>query len=388
MGRHPEKALTAVAVKALTKPGRYADGNGLYLVVDPSGAKRWLLRTVVRGRRRDIGLGSCRLVSLAEARDKALAMRKVAREGGDPLAERRKNSETPPTFAEAAKLVHDQHKGAWKNSKHASQWITTLETYAVPEIGNVPVDQISSSDVMRVLGPIWLEKPETARRVRQRIGTVLDWAGAAGYRTGENPVRAVGKGLPRQKPGKDHHAALPYNEVPKFIERLRQSDLGPQTKLAFEFLILSAARTGEVLGARWSEVDWEKRIWTVPAGRMKAGREHRVPLGDRCLDILKEAKELAANSDLIFPGRSPKRPLSNMVFLMALRRMEINATAHGFRSSFRDWAGESTPFPHEVCEMALAHTIKNKAEAAYRRGDLLEKRQELMAAWEVFCEKE
>ncbi|MGY2052692.1 tyrosine-type recombinase/integrase [Methylobacterium sp. JK268] len=385
-GRHPDKALTAIKIRALKAPGRYADGNGLYLVVDPSGAKRWMLRTIVQGHRRDIGLGGLSVVPLAEAREKALAFRKLAREGGDPLAERRKTPISVPTFAEAVEKVHDEHKATWKNAKHAQQWINTLQTYACPHLGAMPVDRIATPDVLKALAPIWLTKPETARRVRQRIGTVMDWAKAAGHRSGDNPIDGVGKGLPKQTDRDEHHAALPYAEVPAFVARLRTCGGSEPVRLAFEFLILTAARTGEVLGMNWSEVDIAERLWTVPAARMKAGREHRVPLSDRALAVLARAKALSTGMALVFPGRSGERPLSNMVFLMLLRRMELGITAHGFRSSFRDWAAEQTNLPREVSEMALAHTVENRVEAAYRRGDLLEKRRELMHVWAIYLD--
>lgn len=383
-GRHPDKALSATKVRSLTKPGRHADGNGLYLIVDPSGAKRWLLRTTVRGRRCDIGLGGTNLVTLAEAREKAAAMRKIARDGGDPLEDRRKASLSVPTFSEAAELVHAEHKSTWKNAKHAAQWISTIKTYVVPLIGDRRIDRIETPDILRVLSPIWLTKPETARRVRQRIGTVLDWAKAAGYRAGDNPIDGVGKGLPKQNDSDEHHAALPYAEVPDFIARLKATETGEIAQLAFEFLILTAARTSEVLNAEWSEIDDQATLWTVPGVRMKAKREHRVPLSDRCGRLLARAKLLSAGSRYLFPGRNDEKPMSNMVFSMAIRRMKMPITAHGFRSSFRDWASEATSFPNELAEMALAHTIKNRVEAAYRRGDLLEKRREIMESWAKF----
>ena len=386
-GRHPEKALTTVQVRALKTPGRHADGHGLYLVVDPSGAKRWLLRIVVQGKRRDIGLGGASLVTLAEAREKALAYRKTARDGGDPLAARRRAQVTVPTFAEAAETVHAEHKATWRNAKHAAQWITTLRTYANPHFGTKRVDQIETPDILRALSPIWLTKGETASRVRQRISTVLDWAKAAGHRSGDNPVEGVTRGLPRQGEREEHHAALPYAEVPAFFARLRaMSGQGEIVRLAFQFLILTAARTGEVLGACWSEIDMAGALWAVPASRMKAGREHRVPLSGRAVEVLTQAKVLAGDSALVFPGRDGVKPRSNMVFSMALRRMKVQVTAHGFRSSFRDWAAEATNLPREVAEMALAHTIENRVEAAYRRGDLLSKRRELMAQWAVFVD--
>lgn len=383
-GRHPDKALTAVKVRQLNVPGRYGDGNGLYLVVDPSGAKRWMLRTVVSGKRRDIGLGGTSLVSLAEARENALAYRKLARDGGDPLAEKRKAKQITPTFAEAAQRVHAEHQASWTNAKHTAQWLTTLKRYAFPVLGERRVDLIDTPDVLRALTPIWVTKPETARRVRQRIGTVLDWAKAAGHRTGDNPVEGVMRGLPKQADRDEHHAALPYSELPSFIKNLGNSSNGEVARLAFEFLILTASRTAEVLGALWDEFDLDEKVWTVPAERMKAKRLHRVPLSGRCLEILERAKLLAGDSSYVFPGRSPAKPMSNMVFLMLLRRLKLPITAHGFRSSFRDWAAEATSLPREVAEMALAHVVENKVEAAYRRGDLLEKRRELMELWSAY----
>lgn len=296
------------------------------------------------------------------------------------MAERRKAREVVPTFAEAAERVHAEHQAGWSNKKRAQQWINTLRQYANPMLGRSRVDQIETSDILKALSPIWLTKPETARRVRQRIGTVLDWAKAAGFRSGDNPVAGVSKGLPRQTDRDDHHNALPYERVADFIRQLRASDNSEIVRLAFEFLILTAARTSEVLGAKWTEVGFAEKIWTVPAERMKAGRQHRVPLAARAVEILNRAREIGGGSEYVFPGRAGTRPLSNMVFLMTLRRMKLDVTAQGFRSSFRDWAAEQTNFPREVCEMALAHPIENKVE--YRRGDLFEKRRELMMAWE------
>jgi integrase len=384
-GSHPEKSLSAVKIRSLKQPGRYADGNGLYLVVDASGAKRWLLRIVVLGKRRDVGLGSTKLVSLAEARETAQQFRKKARAGDDPVAERRNDRLIVPTFAQASARVHAEHAPAWRNAKHAAQWINTLTEYAFPHIGAMTVDRVESREILQVLSPIWLEKPETARRVKQRIGTVLDWAIAAGFRTAGNPVGSVAKGLPRHSDRKKHHSALPFKEVPGFVQALRAHEgLSEQTKLAFELLILTATRTSELLNATWPEFDREGKVWTIPAGRMKAGLLHRVPLGDRACTIVARARELGAGSNYLFPGRSGTRPLSNMVFLMALRRINLTITAHGFRSAFRDWAAEQTSYPRDVCEMALAHTVRDKTEAAYRRGDLFEKRRELMRAWESY----
>ena len=384
--QHPDRALSAARVRTVNEPGRYTDGNGLYLIVAPSGTKRWLLRTTVRGKRCDIGLGGLKVVSLAEAREKAASHRRLARNGGDPLEERRKQKSTMPTFKEAARRVHAEHAMSWRNAKHAQQWINTLVAYVFPVFGDRPVNQIETPDVLRALSPIWLTKPETARRVRQRIRAVLDWAKVAGFRFGDNPVEGVGKGLPKQHDGDDHHAALPYEDVSRFIKALRKSDASEPARLAFEFLILTATRTSEVLKAPWAEIDIQSATWTIPKERTKPKkRPHRVPLSPRCLAILARAKQLAGESEYVFPGQSLKRPMSNMVFLMMIRRMELKITAHGFRSSFSDWAAERTNFPREVCEMALAHTIKNKAEAAYRRGDLFEKRRALMTAWERFA---
>ncbi|MBR1069151.1 phage integrase central domain-containing protein [Bradyrhizobium liaoningense] len=381
--KHPDKALSVLGIRAIEKPGRYADGNGLYLKVDVSGAKRWELRTVVRGKRCDIGLGGLKAVSLAEAREQARKYRAMARNDEDPLAEKRRARKVVPTFRVAAETVHEEHAKAWKNAKHADQWINTLKTYAYPALGDRRVDQIDTPEILKALSPIWLTKQETARRVRQRIGTVLDWAKAAGFRSGNNPVEEISKALPRQSDRKGHHAALPYVEVPTFVQHLRGED-ATIPDLAFEFLILTAARTGEVLEAKWDEIDLEQAAWTIPAARMKAGREHRVPLAPRCIELLNQVKLFAAGSGFVFPGRSGKKPMSNMALLMSMRRMNSAYTVHGFRSAFRDWASERTNFAREICEAALAHIVKDKTEAAYRRGDLFEKRRELMATWAAF----
>lgn len=382
-GRHPHNALSAVKVNANLAPGRYADGNGLYLVVDQSGAKRWILRTIVQGRgRTDIGLGGLSVVSLKDARIKAATLRGLARDGRDPIADRRAR-EDMPTFEAAALQVHTEHSPAWRNSKHAKQWIKTLTEYVFPVFGKKRLDLIDTPDILRALFPIWLAKPETARRVRQRIGAVLDWAKAAGHRAGDNPVQGVLEGLPKQPRNGQHHAALPYAKVPAFVEQLRASHVAESIKLAFEFLILTAARTGEVIHAKPGEVEGD--TWTIPGERMKASKAHKVPLTARCMEILKRAGEINGAGDYIFQGRIKGKPLSNMAFLMALRRMDVDTTAHGFRSSFRDWTAEQTNYPREVCEAALAHTIADKTEAAYRRGDLFERRRLLMQEWANYC---
>jgi integrase len=370
----------------MKKPGRHADGNGLYLVIDLVGAKRWVWRGVVRGKRCDLGLGSVALVSLSEARVEAVRCKKVAWEGGDPRAERRRKRQPVPTFAEATQQVHAAHSTAFRNAKHKAQWLASLKADVFPAFGDRPVDTIDSGDVLKALSPIWTTKPETARRLRQRIRVVLDWAKASGFRSGDNPVDGVTRVLPKVRQNAAHHAALPYQDVAAFLKVLRASDAGEATKLAFEFLILTATRTSEVLGARWEEIDRGAKTWTIPSTRIKAGRAHRVPLSPQCLEILQCAENLADGGPYVFPGRSPKTPLSNMVLLMLLRRLKHDdVTAHGFRSAFRDWAAERTNVPRAVCEAALAHTVRDKTEAAYHRTDLFERRRQLMKAWSRFA---
>jgi integrase len=384
--KHPVNALTPAAVRNLKKPGRHADGNGLYLEIDLSGARRWILRIVVHSRRRDIGLGGARNVSLGDARAVAAHMRRLAREGGDPVAERRKARTVIPTFKEAAQKVHAETLSNWKNEKHAASWLTSLETHAYAVLGNRRADQIETSDILKVLSPIWLTKAETARRVRQRIHTVLDWVRVAYSLPGANAVDGVERGLPKQLERNEHFAAMAYAEVPGFIKRLQRRSDADMATLAFEFLVLNASRTNEALSARRKEIDLGRAMWTVPPERIKTGVEHIVPLSTRAVAIVKRALELGGeDEDLVFPSRKRGKPLSNMVFLMMLRRMKLKVTTHGFRSSFRDWAAEETEFPDFVVEKALAHAIDNKVEAAYRRGDLLKKRRELMGEWANYC---
>ncbi|MFN2447111.1 MAG: tyrosine-type recombinase/integrase, partial [Vicinamibacterales bacterium] len=316
-GRHPDKRLTWARIKALRTPGRYADGGGLYVLVDPLGAKRWVLRVVIAQRRCDLGLGGLSTVSLAEARDEAARLRKVARRGGDPMAERRASRTVVPTFRDAATRVHAAHAPTFKSLKHRAQWLASLEAAAFPLLGDRPVNTITPADVLAVLAPVWTKKPETARRIKQRMKSVLDWAQACGYRTGSNPVDGVAKALPKSKKMARHHAALPYAKVPAFLKALQCGSIGPSTRLALEFLILTASRTSEVLQAQWDEIDEDGRTWTVPAERMKAGRPHRVPLSDPCMEILTEARALADGGPYIFAGRTPRKPLSNMALAMA-----------------------------------------------------------------------
>jgi integrase len=385
--RHPQKALNARAVQALTATGstrRFADGGGLYLLIAPGGSKSWVLRTVVKGKRCDIGLGSVALVTLAEARDEARRLRKIARAGGDPLVERRREQRVVPTFESAAKQVHSSHAAGFRNEKHRKQWLSSLaDVFAT--FGGKRVDAITSADVLAALSPRWLERPETSRRVLQRIAVVFEWCKAQGYCVGDNPTQGLTKVLPKHRAAQAHHAALPFQQVGGFVHALRDAQASEAVKLAFEFTILTASRTSETLGAKWAEFDLDAKTWTVPGSRMKAGVDHRVPLSKRCLEILKRAKGLKVG-DYVFPGRTAKKPLSNMAFLMTLRRMKrSDLTAHGFRSTFRDWAAERTNFPRAVCESALAHTLRDKTEAAYNRTDFFERRRELMATWSVFA---
>lgn len=363
-------------------PGRHLDGDGLFLRVTKNGSRSWILRTMVGGRRMDIGLGGFPLTPLAEARERARALRKIARDGGDPRVSR--DERKAPVFRAAAQTVHDVYRPSWKNAKHASQWINTLKEYAFPILGDSRVDEVRSEHIVRALAPIWLLKPETARRVLQRIGTVLLWAKGNGHRRDSptDEIAAARRALPKQTKSQRHHKALPHSDVPDFIDRLQASGTSDQIKLALEFLILTAARTGEVLGATWREIDWKANVWTVPASRMKAKREHQVPLPVRCLHILKAAKELSDDqTGYIFPGTVSGKPLSNMALLMAIRRMGEEITAHGFRSSFRVWCAEQTHHSREVAEAALAHVVRDATEAAYMRSTFFEKRRQLMSEW-------
>ena len=397
IGPHPHHRLTALRVKGIRQPGWYADGDGLYLRVTKRGGKAWVLRTLVElgrdpasGRvksvRREIGLGSARHVDLAAARREAAQLLTVARIGrADPLAARRQGRVSGPTFEAAAKEVHKQHGAAFRNPKHRAQWLASLTAYVFPVFGSRPISAIDTADVLKALTPIWTKKPENARRLKQRIKVVLDWGKASGFRTGDNPVDGLTKVLPKGRPPASHHAALPYTQVAAFVKALRGANAGTSAKLAFEFLILTAARTGEAVGARWDEIDRRAKTWTIPAVRIKAGREHRVPLSTRALELLDQAEAIADGGGFVFPGRSSTAPLSNMVFLMLLRRLErTDITAHGFRSAFRDWAAERTHAPRAVMEAALAHVVKDRTEAAYFRSDLFAARSTLMADWAAF----
>ena len=378
--------LTASKVRALVQPGRYSDGDGLFLELNGRDSGRWLLRVQSGGRRRDIGLGSLRTVSLADAREAAFAARKKIAQGIDPVAERKQERQVIPTFRKAAELVHEEHEKAWKNGKHQAQWIATLKTYAFPKMGDLLVSEIEGPLIRDVLAPIWLTKPETARRVRQRIGTVLDWSYAKGFRTTEAPMRSLSKGLPRQPKKDNHFAALSYAAVPKFLEKLAERE--SVGRIALEALILTAARSGEIRGATWPELDLDAALWTIPASRMKMGRAHVVPLSPEAVAAFSRAERFKPKvGDLVFPGADAKKPLSDMTLLKILRDMELAVTVHGFRSAFRDWVAEQTDYPGEIAEAALAHTVSNKVEAAYRRTDFIDKRRGLMNEWGAFCKK-
>jgi integrase len=380
-GRHLEKRLTAAAVRNIKEPGLYGDGQGLYLKVDASGARRWIQRIVILGKRRDIGLGSAGLVSLAEAREAALEHRKAARAGLDPIADKRRSAALL-SFEEAARKYHELSKPTWRNAKHGQQWINTLISFAFPLIGSKRIDAVTNSDVLSVLTPIWNSHPETARRVKQRIGTVMKYAMAQGWRS-DNPADAITKALPRHDRSKvKHRLALPYDKVGAAIAKVQASQAGETTKLAFEFLILTACRSGEVLKSVWSEFDLDRKVWEISKDRMKSKRPHRVPLTDRAIQILVQAKKLKRDgSDLVFPGTKLNTPLSDATLSKLVRELEIAAVPHGFRSSFRDWAGEATNHPREVIEFALAHVIADRAEAAYARSDLFAKRRRIMSDW-------
>jgi integrase len=390
--------LSAVRVQSVRERGYYGDGGGLYLRVAPGGAKGWIFRYGGRGRRRDMGLGGYPAIGLAKARELAGDCRSVLATGLDPIAARNEKRAAAAveaakamTFADCATAYMNAHEAGWRNPKHRQQWKNTLATYVSPAVGKLPVSAVDTGLVLKVLEPIWTRKPETASRVRGRMEAVLDWAKVRGYRTGENPARWRGH-LDHLLPAKakvrkvEHHAALPYARIGAFSVGLRKQD-GIASR-ALEFLVLTATRTGETLGATWDEVDMGAKLWTIPASRMKAGKEqHRVPLSDAALAVLQQMHDIR-HSGYVFPGGREGRPLSETSLLMLLRRMgHGEITAHGFRSTFRDWAAERTNFPREVAEMALAHAIPDAVEAAYRRGDLFEKRRKLMDAWAAYCAK-
>ena len=389
MARAVER-LSALTAKKANAPGLHADGNGLYLRVGPAGSKSWILRYRHDGRRHDIGLGPYPLISLADARQRANERRRLLIDGIDPLGQKRtariEAAKTMP-FKTCAQAYFDAHSSGWRSPKHAVQWRQSMTDYMLPVLGDVPVQAVDVGLVLKAIEPLWRAKPETASRVRQRIEGVLDWATARGYRSGDNPARWRGhleNLLPATRKVRriEHHAALPYSEISAFVAELRRDT--SMAARALEFTILTAARAGEVIGARWEEINAAERLWTVPADRMKAGREHRVPLSEAAMAILAKLAE-KRSGEFIFPGAKAGRPVGDSTLFDLLKRLNRDTTTHGFRSTFRDWAAERTAFPSEVAEMALAHVVGDKTEAAYRRGDLFAKRRQIMDAWAQFC---
>ncbi len=388
--------LNALTARRMVTPGRHGDGGGLYLQVRDAERRSWLFRFMIAGRAREMGLGPFPDVSLAEARDAAAEARRQLRAGVDPLAARDAARQATKaaraaelTFAQVVDRYLAAHQAGWRNEKHRTQWRTTLDTYAAPVMGALPVAAVETGHVMQVLEPIWTTKPETASRLRGRVEAVLDYATARGWRSGDNPARwrgHVANLLPRRSKVRavEHHAALPWAEVGAFLARLRE--MHSMSARCLEFVILTAVRSGEALGARWGEMDLKAGVWTIPRERMKAGVEHRVPLVGPALALLQAQHELLGGEGYVFPGGKAGRPLSVMAMTMVLRGMKrTDITVHGFRSAFRDWAAEATTYPREVAEAALAHTLRDKVEAAYRRGDLFEKRRAMMLEWGEWC---
>lgn len=383
MAREQNK-LSARFVQTVTKPGRHSDGGGLYLIVDPSGAKRWLFLFRWGEKLKELGLGGLTAVTLAQAREKATDARRLVKGGTNPIEAKRAAAEAKAaakTFGEVADDLIASITPGFKNAKHRAQWSSTLNSYG-SSLRTLPVTDVTTEKILEVLQPIWLTKRETASRVRGRIERVLDAAKARGLREGENPARWRGHLdhlLARHPKQQSHHAAMPHEALPDFMVQLRARKA--VASLALEFTILCASRTGEVLEARWDEIDSAGKVWTIPASRMKAGLEHRVPLSPPAMEVLSQA-EAIRTSDYIFPGPRHGKPLSNMALAMLMRRLKASSfTVHGFRSSFRDWAGEKTTFPREVAEAALSHVVGDETERAYRRGDALEKRRKMMTSW-------
>jgi integrase len=386
--------LTALEVRQMTEASLYPDGGGLYLQIGPTGTKSWILKFQLDGRARAMGLGSLHITSLSQARDARDDAHRLLRDHVDPIEARKAERQQKRlattkamTFKEAAILFIASHEKGWRNPRHIQQWPETLAAFVYPTIGNLSVEAIDTTLVLKVLEPIWTTKRETASRVRGRIEVVLDWAKARGYRQGENPARWRGHLdmiLPKKSKVRavEHHPALPYAQIGSFMAELRRIDT--VGACALEFTILTAARSGEVLGATWNEIDLANKLWVVPGKRMKSGREHRVPLSDAAVAVLRQM-EMIREGDEVFPGRSRGHLPRRALLLTMYRAGRRDCTVHGFRSSFRDWAAERTNFPSELTEMALAHAVGSKVEAAYRRGDLFEKRRRLMADWATFC---
>ena len=383
-GQHPHHALTPAFVRNVSRSGRYCDGQGLYLDVRPTGSRGWIQRLTIRGRRTELGLGGFPLVSLKEAREKAFANRKLARDGGDPRAEKRR-AESMSTFAEASRTVWNQLRPGWRSPLHARLWLGSLERHVFPHIGKMPIAEVTSADVIGILAPIWHEKAPTARKLRQRIRAVLEWAVAMDLRP-DNPCDRIGPVLGVQGNAVRHMRALPHGEVAAAVQTVRASNARPVVKLALEFLVLTATRSGEVRGAVWKEMDRDEGVWTIPARRTKGNREHRVPLSRRALEILAEARAFGHGGPYVFSSVR-RGPIGSTTMSDLLRALKIAAVPHGFRSSFRDWAAEETDHPREVAEAALAHKVRNPIEAAYQRTDLFERRRRLMDDWAAYLDQ-
>ncbi len=379
------RKLTGMEAKTIKSPGLHRADETLYLYIAPGGSKSWVQRLTVHGRRRDIGLGGFPLVSLAEARELAFHNRKLARAGGDPLAEKRKAG--IPTFREAAVQTFEANRPRWRNGKHIYNWMQGMEKYVFPLIGEVRVDKVGREDVLRILKPLWSIRPGSARKLRQRISATFRWCQAHGFIDHNVAGEMIDGALPAMPAVKAHFRALPYHEVAKALETVETSKSSLAAKLCFRFLVLTAARTGEARGAVWPEINLKAKEWRIPASRMKAGVEHRVPLSDAALEVLEQARILHDNSDLIFPSSVKQgTPMSDMTFTKVLRTTGLasRTTVHGFRSSFRDWAGECTNTAHAVMELSLSHKVGKAVEQAYARSDLLAKRRRLMEQWAAF----
>ncbi|MCY4579257.1 MAG: integrase arm-type DNA-binding domain-containing protein [Chloroflexi bacterium] len=377
--------LTVAKVKGLQTPGRYADGSGLYLNIAKRGSKSWVLRITIDGRRRDMGLGGFPDVGLAQARRRAADNRAAVADGRNPIEEKRRAS--TPTFREAARMVHTIKAPTWRNKKHADSWMQTVERYALPVIGDSRIDNIGKQDVLRILTPIWTNKPETARRVRQRVRAIFDWAIAHDYIEYNPAGEAIKAALPAMPKVKEHLRSLPYKEVPAALKAISMTESATASKLCLRFAILTASRPGEARAAAWEDIDPVASLWVIPAQRMKALREHRVPLSDLALSLLEEAKSLSDGSSLVFPSPVNRgKPVSENTLGKVLKSAGLHSrtTAHGFRSSFRNWAQEQTGASHAAMELALAHAVGSAVERAYMRSDLLDQRRELMQQWANF----
>lgn len=398
-GRHRAQQLTVRQIEALTKPGKYQDGGGLVLKVNNSTSKQWILRCSIKGQknkdgkplRKEYGLGSLKQVSLSQARELARQYVSCAREGRDPAHELRNKTNIPDfeTVAReyvAMRLKQPADKGGWRNEKHRNQWVTTLERYVYPHIGQRRIDQITTPEIVMFLTPLWLEKEATARRIKQRVALVFQYAKGKGVLTAENPVNDVSATLrPNRNRKRKHHAALDYRELPQFMQWLRDVEKPAMSRLALEFTILTVARTGETVGARWNEIDTDKALWSLPASRMKAGEPHRVPLSPRCIEILNYLRPVTVHSGWVFQGRTYGKPINEVSMLQMLKSHDFEFTVHGFRSCFKIWADETTSFSHAAVEKCLAHAVASQTEAAYSRGELLDKRTEVMAAWASYA---